>query len=92
MTSIELIALVLRQCPQWIESCHYLQKTPEGPLFAGRPQFDRPRIWLSYWKDGRGERIRTSGPCLPKTVLYQAELLPDRNPRTLRAGAKARAS
>src|SRR5206468_6862944 len=30
---------------------------------------------------GRGERIRTSGPCLPKTVLYQAELLPDRNPR-----------
>ena len=30
--------------------------------------------------NGRGERIRTSGPCLPKTVLYQAELLPDRNP------------
>ena len=26
---------------------------------------------------GRGERIRTSGPCLPKTVLYQAELLPE---------------
>ena len=31
-------------------------------------------------RHGRGERIRTSGPCLPKTVLYQAELLPDRNP------------
>ena len=31
---------------------------------------------------GRGERIRTSGPCLPKTVLYQAELLPDRNPQS----------
>src|SRR5688572_3324853 len=30
---------------------------------------------------GRGERIRTSGPCLPKTVLYQAELLPDRYAR-----------
>src|SRR5690606_25962610 len=30
---------------------------------------------------GRGERIRTSGPCLPKTVLYQAELLPDRRSR-----------
>ena len=30
---------------------------------------------------GRGERIRTSGPCLPKTVLYQAELLPDRSLR-----------
>ena len=29
--------------------------------------------------DGRGED-RTSGPCLPKTVLYQAELLPDRAP------------
>ena len=29
-------------------------------------------------KIGRGERIRTSGPCLPKTVLYQAELLPYR--------------
>ena len=26
---------------------------------------------------GREERIRTSGPCLPKAVLYQAELLPD---------------
>ena len=24
--------------------------------------------------NGRSERIRTSGPCLPKTVLYQAEL------------------
>lgn len=32
-------------------------------------------------KVGRGERIRTSGPCLPKTVLYQAELLPDRTGR-----------
>ncbi len=26
---------------------------------------------------GRGERIRTSGPCLPKAVLYQAELHPE---------------
>ncbi len=25
----------------------------------------------------RGERIRTSGPCVPNTVLYQAELHPD---------------
>lgn len=23
---------------------------------------------------GRSERIRTSGPCVPNTVLYQAEL------------------
>ena len=43
--------------------------------------------------NGRGERIRTSGPCLPKTVLYQAELLPDRNPRRMSvAGAKAGAT
>ena len=28
------------------------------------------------WKLNRGERIRTSGPCLPKAVLYQAELHP----------------
>ena len=26
---------------------------------------------------GRSERIRTSDPCLPKTVLYQAELHSD---------------
>ena len=30
---------------------------------------------------GRSERIRTSGPCLPKTVLYQAELHSDRKGR-----------
>ncbi len=28
-------------------------------------------------KIGRGEKIRTSGPCLPKAVLYQAELHPE---------------
>ena len=27
--------------------------------------------------DGRGKRIRTSGPCVPNAVLYQAELFPD---------------
>ena len=26
---------------------------------------------------GRGKRIRTSGPCVPNAVLYQAELFPD---------------
>ncbi len=26
---------------------------------------------------GRSERIRTSGPCVPNTVLYQAELHSD---------------
>src|SRR5690606_10366478 len=39
---------------------------------------------------GRGERIRTSGPCLPKTVLYQAELLPDRRPRPNQLGSSGR--
>src|SRR5690606_13010281 len=28
-------------------------------------------------KGGRGKRIRTSGPCVPNAVLYQAELFPD---------------
>ena len=32
-------------------------------------------IFIAFYEDiGRGERIRTSGPCLPKAVLYQAEL------------------
>lgn len=31
---------------------------------------------------GRGKRIRTSGPCVPNAVLYQAELFPD-NQKTL---------
>jgi hypothetical protein len=26
--------------------------------------------------NGRGKRIRTSGPCVPNAVLYQAELFP----------------
>ena len=36
--------------------------------------------WINFcrraspFENGRSERIRTSGPCLPKTVLYQAEL------------------
>ena len=35
-------------------------------------------IFIAFYEDiGRGERIRTSGPCLPKAVLYQAELHPD---------------
>jgi hypothetical protein len=42
-----------------------------------RPLFNSISGLLSFRPyDGRGERIRTSGPCLPKTVLYQAELLP----------------
>ena len=48
-----------------------------------------PRTILKSRETGRGERIRTSGPCLPKTVLYQAELLPDRTARRL-PGARQR--
>ena len=42
------------------------------PEFAEIPYKSRDCV-------GRGKRIRTSGPCLPKTVLYQAELFPDRS-------------
>ncbi len=33
--------------------------------------------------NGRGERIRTSGPLLPKQMRYQAALLPDTSPAPL---------
>ena len=33
-------------------------------------------IFIALYEDiGRGERIRTSGPCLPKAVLYQLTVL-----------------
>ena len=34
-------------------------------------------------KSGRSERIRTSGPCVPNTVLYQAELHSDDRERAI---------
>ena len=41
----------------------------------------RCSVQLSYWrtyvKNGRGERIRTSDPLLPRQVRYQAALRPD---------------
>ena len=40
-------------------------------------------ILLSYGrKSGRGERIRTSDPLLPRQVRYQAALRPDCQPLT----------
>ena len=47
---------------------------------------------VAQMRIGRGERIRTSGPCLPKAVLYQAELLPDggRYPAPERGGRRAK--
>ena len=39
-------------------------------------------VFLLYFRrlNGRSERIRTSDPCLPKAVLYQAELHSDNRP------------
>ena len=51
------------------------------PFVGARGDRDRKLLNITLKnkeKFGRGERIRTSGPCLPKIVLYQAELLPDR--------------
>ncbi len=38
----------------------------------------RCSVLLSYWRNGRGERIRTSDPLLPRQVRYQAALRPDK--------------
>lgn len=32
---------------------------------------------LKFWKNGRGSKIRTCDPLLPKQVRYQAALCPD---------------
>ena len=37
----------------------------------------RCSVHLSYWRAGRGERIRTSDPLLPRQVRYQAALRPE---------------
>ena len=39
---------------------------------------DRPK-WALARKGGRGDRIRTCDPLLPKQMRYQAALLPDRS-------------
>ncbi len=36
------------------------------------------RVTALFDENGREDRIRTCDPCAPSTVLYQAELLPDR--------------
>ena len=41
---------------------------------------------------GRGERIRTSDPLLPKQVLYQAEPLPEHGLQERIVGARPGAS
>ena len=46
------------------------QPTKKGRLFLAKATF--------FLMTGRGEKIRTSGLCLPKAALYQAELHPER--------------
>lgn len=66
---------------RWVPGC---DRDPAIDMKKGRHSkecstlfFNRKLIRMKR-KVGRGKRIRTSGPCLPKTVLYQAELFPDR--------------
>lgn len=46
------------------------QKKPRNRGFASDH-------YLTFVVFGRGKRIRTSDPCVPNAVLYQAELFPD---------------
>ena len=46
-------------------------------MTKGATQKSRRPMRICGFLIGRSERIRTSGPCLPKTVLYQAELHSD---------------
>ena len=48
---------------------------PSFPQFStGFEIVENPQVFVFI---GRGDRIRTYDPCLPKAVLYQAELHPD---------------
>lgn len=42
-----------------------------------RRMYRRGKDWKQSVKNGRGERIRTSGLTDPNRALYQAELRPD---------------
>jgi hypothetical protein len=50
--------------------------SPERSRATMESAFNNWRI-LAFFGSGRGERIRTSDPRLPKPVLYQAELHPE---------------
>src|SRR5690554_1391320 len=52
---------------------HGQQKTASKAVFRNRAA----TRCATPGMDGRGKRIRTSGPCVPNAVLYQAELFPD---------------
>ena len=65
----QLLASFSRQKRVWQNCGRTLLVTPTG--FVGVYKY-----LTNQEKVGRGEKIRTSGPCLPKAVLYQAELHP----------------
>src|SRR5579871_4354301 len=46
--------------------------------YAGKAISDGCQYWMVRVDIGRSEWIRTTGPCVPNTVLYQAELHSDR--------------
>ena len=49
---------------------HFIAGGGSGASWSATPLHTADFIELA----GRSERIRTSGPCVPNTVLYQAEL------------------
>ena len=50
-----------------------------GPTIYWHSKLACIQVFKGYRGEiGRSERIRTSGPCVPNTVLYQAELHSDR--------------
>jgi hypothetical protein len=53
-----------------------------SPTARGRVMMGNPAVRRNRTRPiGRSERIRTSGPCVPNTVLYQAELHSGRDAR-----------
>ena len=68
--------------PEITRHCRPSIRTPRADVTAPTAFGDANLAGAKGSSVGRGERIRTSGPCLPKTVLYQAELLPDRCARS----------
>ncbi len=61
------IAIAARQGPAHSRACL-------RAVWTQKSHFEK---WLFCGMSGRGKRIRTSGPCVPNAVLYQAELFPD---------------
>ncbi len=76
MNTVPVVISLLNHRNQTIE----YDKTWKSLEFVCRIVIRPPQVTkylTNQEKTGRGEKIRTSGPCLPKAVLYQAELHPD---------------